>query len=352
MDSEITPKSINAWAYMPVIASGTNQATATKITSRYNLVSTKYLHTGVTLPLDISGEIYIINEGPYNLHIYPEAGSYINNADENTGVILVAGMLAVYKVISKPLKTSMWSNIFNTTSTSAAVPAQSILNTNLNSTSVPAAVPMSEPPAAEKKILGTQKLSPEWSQRNWTDICKAIPPFTQVVRFQSGIHSGPIGATNNALDEYTILWDGTVMRCYYELDTKACALNSVLLFILDETKVSFPVMIKELQNIIPEKTSYLWKCLIRGLRDGDILLHADGTDIGLRYKYCQDHMFVATHECIEEIAKLHRNKFPDYFTVKGSNKIEDFDTTCYDKLAWRHLCCIVFNNATSMGAAI
>ena len=73
-----------------ISAAGTNQATATELTSAVNFVSTVTADTGVVLDSDGSaGDSQLIYNGGANpLRVYPPTGAAINGLPANTAAII------------------------------------------------------------------------------------------------------------------------------------------------------------------------------------------------------------------------------------------------------------------------
>ena len=76
-----------------ITAAGTNQGTATAITSTFNSVDTVAAGTGVILPAALAGyTITVSNHGLNNLSVYPASGESVEGGAANVPLVLLPGM--------------------------------------------------------------------------------------------------------------------------------------------------------------------------------------------------------------------------------------------------------------------
>lgn len=84
-----------------ITAAGTNQATATSLTTQYNQVSTTASSTGVKLPTALTGmEVVVINYGANTLNVFPNTGAQINALGTNNANTLATVTSRRYVAIS------------------------------------------------------------------------------------------------------------------------------------------------------------------------------------------------------------------------------------------------------------
>jgi hypothetical protein len=86
-----------------ITAAGATQATATVLTTSYNVVTTVAASTGVALPTGTAGlRVVVVNRGANTLNVYPANGSgaSIDGAAANTAVTLPVNASATYQAVS------------------------------------------------------------------------------------------------------------------------------------------------------------------------------------------------------------------------------------------------------------
>jgi hypothetical protein len=99
----ITTPSITYSTAASVSAAGTNQATATALTSDYNVVTSVASGTGVALPVATVGRaVTVVNKGLLPLNVYPANGSG-NTMSPNSPFILTANGQATFNAASSGL---------------------------------------------------------------------------------------------------------------------------------------------------------------------------------------------------------------------------------------------------------
>lgn len=103
-----------------VTAAGSNQGTATLLTSTDNIITTVAASTGVKLPQVYAGKrISVTNKGANTLNIYPATGASIDNGAANAAATLLASEAATFLSTSS----TTWSTVssHNATSTGDVV---------------------------------------------------------------------------------------------------------------------------------------------------------------------------------------------------------------------------------------
>lgn len=105
----ISNKTIYEPTTATVSAAGTNQATATALTSMYNIVTTVAASTGVRLPVPVQSGLTcsIVNRGANLLNIYPASGGAIDALGTNAPFTLVANGTLVFRSSS----TTQWYSV-------------------------------------------------------------------------------------------------------------------------------------------------------------------------------------------------------------------------------------------------
>ncbi len=84
-----------------ITAAGTNQSSATALTTAVNNITTTASGTGVKLPAAIAGDfVTLYNNGVNTLKIYSASTETINGGSGATGISLIAGSNAVFNAIS------------------------------------------------------------------------------------------------------------------------------------------------------------------------------------------------------------------------------------------------------------
>lgn len=93
----VTNKSVYEPSSVTLTAAGTNQGTATAITSMYNVVTSVAASTGVRLPVPTQSgfRCTIVNRGANTLNIYPASSAAIDGAAANAAVTLVTNATLV-----------------------------------------------------------------------------------------------------------------------------------------------------------------------------------------------------------------------------------------------------------------
>ena len=106
----VTTTSLSTSLTTSISAAGTNQGSATSLTSDYNVISTVGSGQGVILPVTSSPygrSVTVINNGANALLVYPPSSGTIDSAATNTPVTLpISGQLTVFSASSTAWLTS------------------------------------------------------------------------------------------------------------------------------------------------------------------------------------------------------------------------------------------------------
>jgi hypothetical protein len=103
MGTDVTQTVTNKTIYEPtttaISAAGTNQATATALTSMYNVVTTVAASSGVRLPVPAQSGLRctVVNRGANTLNIYPASGGAIDGAAVNAAFALQSNATIVFE---------------------------------------------------------------------------------------------------------------------------------------------------------------------------------------------------------------------------------------------------------------
>ena len=94
-----------------ISAAGTNQSTATALTSADNEVTTTASGTGVVLPSAATAgdTVTVFNAGANPLKVYPVSGQKINSLPTNQAVILATNTGCLFKMVS----TTRWFGVLS-----------------------------------------------------------------------------------------------------------------------------------------------------------------------------------------------------------------------------------------------
>lgn len=98
LPSNLTLPGLKATVAVSISAAGTSQATATALTSDYNVVGTVAASAGVVLPASVPGiQVTVVNKGSNALSVYPPISSAIDSAAVNAPTLIPPGNSVVFE---------------------------------------------------------------------------------------------------------------------------------------------------------------------------------------------------------------------------------------------------------------